>query len=72
MTKDKERIEKINNMIESLNEFLKRGYHIHSGPFMLEPYYDINLLSKGALIEFFAEGDRWVVNNVNKYVIVTY
>ena len=61
----------MNNMIEILNGFLKRGYHIHSGSFMLDPGYDMNLLSKSDLIEFFAEGDRWRVNNTNKYVIVT-
>lgn len=72
MTKDEERIEKVNNMIAILDEFLKRGYYVHSGPFMLEARSSMKDLSKEDLIMFFAEGDRWVVNNEKKYVVVTY
>ena len=71
MTKDEERIEKVNNMIAILDEFLKRGYYVHSGPFMLEAGVSMNDLSKEDLIIFLAEGDRWLVNNEKKYVIVT-
>ena len=72
MTKDEERIEKVNNMIAILDEFLKRGYYVHSRPFMIEPDSSMNDLSEEDLIMFFAEGDRWLVNNEKKYVIVTH
>lgn len=72
MTKDEERIEKVNNMIVILDEFLKIGYFVHSGPFMIKPGSSMKELSNDDLIMFFAEGDRWVVNNEKKYVIVTY
>ena len=72
MTKDEERIEKVNNMIAILDEFLARGYYVHSGPFMIRPGASMKEFSDDDLLMFFAEGDRWVVNNENKYVVVTY
>ena len=72
MTKDEERIGKVNNMIAILDEFLKIGYFVHSGPFMIDPGSSMSDLSEDDLLKFFAEGDRWIVNNEKKYVIVTY
>ena len=72
MTKYEKRIQKVNNMIAILDEFLARGYYVHSGPFMIRPGASMKEFSDDDLLMFFAEGDRWIVNNEKKYVIVTH
>ena len=72
MTKYEKRIQNVNNMIAILDEFLARGYYVHSGPFMIRPGATMKEFSDDDLLLFFAYDDRWVVHNEHKYVVVTY